>query len=204
MLFWLGLVQFKVVGHRIYGLRTSPTFRWRFQADSMVGWSPAKLAGFPKLFSSATVFLDLKRTRDRWRLLPASVRHRSMMSSILQETSMKSAMDLSSDTSTGQGMATAPNIEEMCHSERQNPLAAIRSRSLLVTKYIFWALSFAFLLLIGNAYSSLVQRWLALLERTRLLLGIQHPASGPDWFLLLGLAFGFALPVVAGVFLYWV
>jgi hypothetical protein len=47
---------------------------------------------------------------------------------------------------------------------------ATRTRSVLFTKYVFWALSFAFVLLLGNAYLSLVQRWLALLETSRLAL----------------------------------
>ena len=51
-------------------------------------------------------------------------------------------------------------------------LRAVRGRSVLFTKYVFWALSFAFVLLTGNAYFALVQHWLALLETTRQVLGI--------------------------------
>jgi hypothetical protein len=79
-------------------------------------------------------------------------------------------------------------------------LRAVRVRGLLFTKYIFWTLSFAFVLLIANAYFSLVQHWLAMIETTRQLLGVRHPPSGPDWWLATGLGIAVALPfAIAGI-----
>ncbi|HXB68050.1 MAG TPA: hypothetical protein VNY05_07395 [Candidatus Acidoferrales bacterium] len=82
-------------------------------------------------------------------------------------------------------------------------LRAVRGRSVLFTKYVFWALSCAFVLLIGNAYFSLVQRWLVLLETARQLLGIPHAPLGPDWLLCTGFGIAIALPVAIIGILYW-
>src|SRR5689334_8964163 len=72
--------------------------------------------------------------------------------------------------------ATAPKETNNSASQQEPPptLSAIRSRSVVLAKYFFWALSFTFVLLVGNTYLSLVQRWLALLEMTRQVLGIGH------------------------------
>jgi hypothetical protein len=86
---------------------------------------------------------------------------------------------------------------------KNDELQAVRGRSVLFTKYVFWALSFAFVLLIGNAYFSLVQRWLVLLETTRQLLGIPHAPLGPDWWLSAGFGIAIALPLAIIGILYW-
>jgi hypothetical protein len=85
----------------------------------------------------------------------------------------------------------------------RDELQAVRRRSVLFTKYLFWALSFALALLIGNAYFSLVQRWLALLESTRQLIGIPLAPSGPDWSLYTGLSIAVALPLAITGIIYW-
>ncbi len=82
-------------------------------------------------------------------------------------------------------------------------LRAVRGRSVLFTKYVFWALSLAFVLLTGNAYFALVQHWLALLQTTRQILGIPHAPLGPDWWLCTGLGIAIVLPAAIIGILYW-
>ena len=89
-------------------------------------------------------------------------------------------------------------------SERQYlGLDAVRSRGVLFINYAVWAMCFASLGLGITLYLTILQRWLALLDSVRQVLGMHRPTAGIDWWLCCGLGAALIIPFVAGLIAYW-
>src|SRR5437764_7356810 len=81
-------------------------------------------------------------------------------------------------------------------------LGTVRARACVFQKYIFWALTAAFVLLLTRVYASLIQDWVGLLRTARQILRIPDSAVGPDWLLSAGLCLAVLGPALAVFALY--
>jgi hypothetical protein len=76
-------------------------------------------------------------------------------------------------------------------------LASVRRRSQSFLSYLFWVCVVLCLLWAANAVASLLDHWVAFLRGVRAAVGLAVPASGPDYWVLGGVA-SLALVTIAG------
>jgi hypothetical protein len=82
-------------------------------------------------------------------------------------------------------------------------LASVRRRSQSFLSYLFWVCVALCLLWAANAAASLLDHWVAFLRGLRTALGLALPASGPDYWVLGGVASLFLLTIAGFVIAYF-
>ena len=87
-------------------------------------------------------------------------------------------------------------------SEEQSTLASVRRRGQNCLGYLFWVLAALCLLWALNALTSLLERWVSMLQALRRYTGLPAPVAGPDYWILGGVALLALLGVAALAFAY--
>src|SRR5438309_2350971 len=89
-------------------------------------------------------------------------------------------------------------LEPESRSERVLPdvdQSSIRARAVSVLQWALLLAAGAFFLLCCDLYIAAFERWLVLIDRGRIAVGLPPPAAGPDWVVLVACGVAVAIPL---------